>query len=72
MMPARFYRSLPLLGSRPVRPFHPYQPSDWGALQRYARVSPLRLQALPRYVLMNPTWSSGTVVNIVLAEAVWP
>ena len=37
MMPARFYRTLPLLGSQPVRPFHPYQPSDWGALQRYAR-----------------------------------
>jgi len=79
MMPARLYRTLPLLGSRPVRPwpegwsnpasscagpFHPYQPSDWGALQRYARARIVWL--LP---LVMPSCVTGST-NTVLVR--WP
>ena len=75
MTPACFYRTLPLLGSRPsdrwndsglvVRPFHPYQPSDWGALQRYARPSLVAWQWVP--------WcSADTLKSTGLVEWVWP
>ena len=72
MMPARCYRTLPLLGAQPVRPFHPYQPSDWGALQRYARASlvPWQVpwQVTGRYVQVNPTVTADTSRKTILTD----
>ena len=75
MMPARLYRTLPLLGSQPVRPFHPYQPSDWGALQRYARVNLVDylFQRRPYLqTIMNETCSANSAGSTFRVKAGWP
>jgi hypothetical protein len=69
MMPARIYRLLPLLGSRPVRPYVPYQPSDWGTMQRYTRRAEILWRVLRWQTVIRDQNLTGAAYSVLAAYA---